>query len=191
MRLPECSPRLVGQMLDAGAHGVLVPDLRSADEARAVVRAAHYAPGGTRGACPTVGATAHGAIDFTTYRTWAEDEVIVWGLIETPEAVEQIEEIVDTGLHAVVLGPFDLAMAMGLDGDVAHPDVVAALQSVSDAAAGAGVETVVVLFDQVAGVAQGAQPWLDRGCRIVTASSDRWLLTQGWAGALAALRSLD
>jgi 4-hydroxy-2-oxoheptanedioate aldolase len=191
IRLPDCSPRLVSQLLDAGAHGVLVPDLRSADDARRVVDAAHYAPRGTRGGCPTVQATAHGAIPWSDYQAWAADQVMVWGLIETPEAVADIEEIVTTGLYAVVLGPFDLSVAMGYSGDVEHPEVLNALDSVITAATAAGVETVAVLFDEVPQVARGARRWLDRGCRIITASSDRWCLTQGWAGALAGLRSLD
>ncbi|MGV9800892.1 HpcH/HpaI aldolase family protein [Mycobacterium sp. NPDC003449] len=191
VRLPDSSPRLVGHLLDAGAHGILAPDLRTADDARAVVEAARYAPDGTRGACPTVPATAHGAIPWAEYRSWADEQVMVWGLIETPDAVENIEKIVATGLHAVVLGPFDLAMALGLDGDVTHPDVVAGLARVTAAATAAGVETVAVLFDEVTRIADGAQAWLDRGCRIITASSDRWCLAQGWATALAGLRSVD
>lgn len=190
VRLPDCSPRLIGHLLDAGAHGILAPDLRTADDARRIVEATRYAPAGIRGACPTVPATAHGAIAFPDYRAWAADQITVWGLIETPEAVQHIEEIVRTGLHAVVLGPFDLAMALGHDGDVSHPDVVAALARVTAAASDAGVETVAVLFDEVGRIAAGARPWLDRGCRIITASSDRWCLTQGWATALAGLRSL-
>ncbi|KWX57360.1 HpcH/HpaI aldolase/citrate lyase family protein [Mycobacterium sp. NAZ190054] len=190
VRLPGPSPQLVGHLLDAGAHGVLVPDLRTADDARRVVQAARYAPRGTRGACPTVPATGHGAIPWPDYRAWAEEQVMVWGLIETPEAVDNIDDIVATGLHAVVLGPFDLAVAMGLDGDVTHPDVVAALARVTAAATAAGAETVAVLFDDVAGIADGARRWLDSGCRIITASSDRWCLTRGWAASLAGLRSL-
>ncbi|ANW65259.1 hypothetical protein BCA37_18200 [Mycobacterium sp. djl-10] len=191
VRLPECSPRLVSHLLDAGAHGVLVPELRSADDARRVVAAAQYAPAGTRGGCPTVQATAHGALPWAQYQAWAADEVMVWGLIETPEAVSAIAEIVETGLHAVVLGPFDLSVAMGHSGDVDHPEVVDALAAVTKTAAAAGVETVAVLFDEVPHVAAGARRWLDHGCRIITASSDRWCLTQGWAGALSRLRSLD
>lgn len=191
VRLPDCSPGLVSHLLDAGAHGVLVPELRTAEDARRVVEASHYAPRGTRGGCPTVQATAHGAIPWPEYQAWAAEEVMVWGLIETPEAVAAIDEIVTTGLHAVVLGPFDLSVAMGHGGDVEHPEVVAALATVTEVASAAGVETVAVLFDEVPQVATGARRWRDRGCRIITASSDRWCLTQGWAGALAGLRSLD
>lgn len=191
VRLPECSPRLVSHLLDGGAHGILVPELRSAEDARRVVEAAQYAPRGSRGGCPTVQATAHGAIPWPEYQAWADEEVMVWGLIETPEAVADIAAIVTTGLHAVVLGPFDLSVAMGYGGDVNHPDVVNALATVTKTASAAGVETVAVLFDEVPHVADGARRWLDHGCRIITASSDRWCLTQGWAGALAGLRSLD
>ncbi|GAA0193853.1 aldolase/citrate lyase family protein [Cytobacillus oceanisediminis] len=190
VRLPDPSPEHVPHVLDAGAHGVIVPELRSAAQARAVVAASRHAPEGTRGACPTVAATAHGAIGWDEYLAWCRTEPTVWGLIETREAVEDIADIAASGLDALVLGPFDLAMDLGLDGDVDHPEVVAAMRSVGDAARGAGIETVAVLFETVDRVPKGAGRWVDQGCRILTASSDRWLLTQGWSAALSGLRSV-
>lgn len=188
VRTPDSSPNLIGRLLDSGAHGVLVPDIKTADQARAAVLAAQYAPAGTRGACPTIAATAHGAIPWGVYRPWADTEVMVWALIEHPEAIENIQEIAASGLHALVLGPFDLSLAMGLDGQVDHPDVIDALDRVVLAAEAAGIETVAVLFDEVPNIEKGARHWLDRGCRILTASSDRWALTQAWSGALDGLR---
>jgi 2-keto-3-deoxy-L-rhamnonate aldolase RhmA len=189
VRVPVLDPVLIGQVLDAGAHGILVPDLRSGEQARAAVRAARYAPDGTRGACPTVRATAHGAISWEQYRTWAATDVVVWGLVETVEAVEDVEAIAASGLHALVMGPFDLSMAMGLDGDVHHPDVMAAMQRVLDACRTHGVECVAVLFQtDPEEAARAAGQWRAKGCRIVTALSDRWCLTDSWGRALAGLQ---
>jgi 2-keto-3-deoxy-L-rhamnonate aldolase RhmA len=189
VRVPVLDPVLIGQVLDAGAHGVLVPDLRSGEQARAAVRAAQYAPEGTRGACPTVRATAHGAIGWDEYRGWAATDVVVWGLVETVEAIEDVEAIATSGLHALVMGPFDLSMAMGLDGDVHHPDVVAAMQRVLDACRTHGVECVAVLFQtDPEEAARAAGEWRAKGCRIVTALSDRWCLTDSWGRALAGLQ---
>ena len=191
VRLPTCSPDLVGRLLDAGAHGVLVPDLRSAAEARAVVEAARYAPAGRRGACPTTGATAHGAIPWADYRAWADAHVMVWGLIETPEAIADLPAIAASGLDALMLGPFDLSLALGHGGQVDHPAVEEALTNAIAAARAAGIECVAVLFDETAGIAASAARWLARGCRIVTGASDRWCLTRGWAATFEGLRAAE
>lgn len=189
VRVPGLDPVLIGQVLDAGAHGILVPDLRSGEQARAAVRAARYAPDGSRGACPTTRATAHGAIGWEEYRSWAETDIVVWGLVETVAAVEDVEATAASGLHALVMGPFDLSMAMGLDGDVHHPDVVAAMERVLDACRTHGVECVVVLFQpDPEDAARAAWEWRAKGCRIVTALSDRWCLTDSWGRALAGLQ---
>lgn len=192
VRVPSCAPEVIGRVLDAGAHGVLIPDLRSGEEAAAVAAAARYAPHGTRGACPTVAATGHGAVPWDRHQAWAEENITVWGLIETPEAVADIDAIVQSGLHALVLGPFDLSMAMGLRGQVDHPEVVEAMEKVLAAAASAGVDCVAVLFDtDPSRVRASAEEWMRRGCRIVTALSDRWCLTQGWTAALGELRNAN
>ena len=189
VRVPAMDPVVIGQVLDAGAHGVLVPDLRSGEEARAAVAAARYAPAGTRGACPTVVATAHGAIGWEQYRSWAATDIVVWGLVETVAAVEDVEAIAASGLHALVMGPFDLSMAMGLDGDVHHPDVVSAMQRVLDACRAHDVECVAVLFQtDPEDAARAAGEWQALGCRIVTALSDRWCLTDSWGRALTGLQ---
>lgn len=189
VRLPQTAPTDVARLLDAGAHGVLAPELRTGEEARRIVEATRYAPRGRRGACPTVGATAHGVIDWESYRRWADSQILAWGLIETVEAIDNIDDIVAAGLHALVLGPFDLSMAMGLNGQVDHPDVLAALDRVMAVAHAAGLETVAVLFDEANGIEEGARRWLDRNTRIITATSDRWCLTQGMGQALTGLRN--
>lgn len=192
VRVPSLDPVLIGQVLDAGAHGVLVPDLRSGEQARAAVAAARYAPGGSRGACPTVRANGHGAVPWEVHQSWAATQSVVWGLVETPEAVADVDAIAASGLHALVMGPFDLAMAMGLDGDVGHPRVVASMQRVLDASVAAGVECVAVLFESDPDeVARAAGQWRTRGCRIVTALSDRWCLTSSWGQALAGLQKAE
>jgi 2-keto-3-deoxy-L-rhamnonate aldolase RhmA len=62
------------------------------------VQAAKYEPSGKRGACPVVRATSHGLLDWKAYRRWADENVMVWGIIETVEAVQNFEDILNSGV---------------------------------------------------------------------------------------------
>lgn len=103
-------PGIIGKMLDAGCHGVIVPMVNTADEAEAVVRAVRYAPRGTRSWGPALAAARH-----DDYRTWADAHVAVIPMIETVEALNNVEEILSVdGIDAAYVGPADLAISLGL-----------------------------------------------------------------------------
>jgi 2-keto-3-deoxy-L-rhamnonate aldolase RhmA len=192
VRLPSDSPHDVKKAVDAGAVGLLIPGIQSAEQASRVVKAARYGPRGDRGACPSVRATAHGIYPWHSYSAWADENILVWGLIETPSAVENIEAIVESGLDAIVTGPFDLSVAMGLGGGINHPQVQQALERMVEAANRRAVDCVVVVFatspDEIA---KAYSRWREKGCRIVVTLSDRWCLTQAYQQTLEALRDAD
>lgn len=184
IRVAEGTRTALKQALDIGVRAVLIPALETAEDAAAAVAAARFEPAGRRGACPCVRSVSFGV------RPWREcadhqDEVGVWVLIENPIAVENIDEIVKTGIEAVVLGPFDLSMAMGLNGDFHHHAVTEALERVCVAALKAGVEVVNVGLDQSpeANVAS-AQRWSARGSRITTTLLDRSVLVHAYRNTL-------
>lgn len=75
------------KVLDAGALGILVPGVSTAEQAKQVVRAAKYGPTGIRGACPATRATGHGAWAWSEYLRWANSETMVWLLVEGVEGI--------------------------------------------------------------------------------------------------------
>lgn len=108
----------MGPLLDAGAVAVVVPGIEDAEAARAAVAAARYAPEGTRGACPCVRAGGHFIRDWRAHAAHAEAGVIA--LVETAAGIAEIECIAAVaGLLALMAGPFDLSVSMGLEGDLA------------------------------------------------------------------------
>jgi 2-keto-3-deoxy-L-rhamnonate aldolase RhmA len=188
VRPPDRSPTEVRRALDAGARGVLVPGIRSEADARAAVESARYEPGGRRGACPCVPSAAFGTVPWQEHRAHA-DEPLVWLLIETPEAIEKIEAILAAGPDAIALGPFDLSLAMGLDGRFDHPRVQEALDRATKAARAAGVEVVYVALDlEPERNAVGVQQAFERGCRIATTFIDRTLLAHCYTETVRAVR---
>ncbi len=92
----------------------MVPNIRSADEAREIVAACTYGPAGVRGAAPgIIRATGYGR-DVDAYAQWMRDNFLLIGQIESAEAVAQIDDIAGVeGLDMLFIGPSDLSASLG------------------------------------------------------------------------------
>jgi 4-hydroxy-2-oxoheptanedioate aldolase len=126
VRVPSHDPGMMMKVLDAGAQGVIVPLVSTADEAARAVAACRYPPVGTRSFGPTRAAMVAGP----EYHLHANDSVLVLVMIETRAGLDNLEEIARTpGLDGIYIGPSDLSYALGLpprlDND--HPDHLAAV----------------------------------------------------------------
>lgn len=115
VRLTSNDPNQIKRVMDAGAHGIIVPMVNSAREAERAVAAVHYPPNGSRG----VGlgrAQGYGA-GFREYMAWQEDGPIVLVQIEHRTAVENLESIFAVpGVDGFIIGPYDLSCSMGIPG---------------------------------------------------------------------------
>jgi len=181
VRLPDGSISGIKKVLDAGAVGVIVPGIRTGEEARQIAAAVRYEPKGTRGACPYVRATGHGLTDWKQYSDWSDRESMAWALIENADAVRNIEDIAAAGVDGLMLGPFDLSMSMGHQGDIEHPAVTDALNRVVQIASEKGLDFIVVLFGlELHEIKKSADAWRRRGCRIITTLCDRAYLADGY-----------
>ncbi len=113
-RVPWNDPARLMKMLDAGAYGVICPMINTAKDADALVRACKYPPMGFRSFGPIrakyySGGATHGGGDYHHY---ANEETLVIPQIETPEAIENLDEILQIpGIGAIYIGPSDLSMA--------------------------------------------------------------------------------
>ena len=121
-RVPRGDHVYIKRVLDAGAHGIVVPMVNTVDEARIAIAAAKYPPFGNR----SVGGGMH-ALNFGTtageYYARANDEIMVVLQTESPEGVENAEAIYSLpGVDAIFVGPNDLAAQMRTpDGKEASP----------------------------------------------------------------------
>lgn len=127
----------IRQALDLGASGVIVPLVDTAEEAERAVRSALYPPEGVRGfafcRCNGYGK------DFGDYVARANDEVTVMTMVESREAIENIDAILATDhLSGVFIGPYDLSGSYGVPGDLANPLMTAAFDRTLEAANAAG-----------------------------------------------------
>lgn len=131
VRVGENNPNLIKRVMDAGAHGVIVPMVNTREDTINAVNAVKYPPIGTRG----VGlARAQGyGLEFERYRDWVNNESVVIVQIEHIKAVENLEDILQTeGVDAFIVGPYDLSGSIGHPGNFEHPDVCDALKKITD-----------------------------------------------------------
>ena len=125
-RVFDKSMQSIRRILDAGAQGVIVPMIRTAQDARDVVSAAKFPPMGVRGA--GAGAYSCYGVAMNEAVAAANDDTLVMVMIETREAVENIEEIMATeGIDGIFLGPYDLSCSYGYNGQITHPVVSEAM----------------------------------------------------------------
>lgn len=182
MRVPWLDPGDIMKALDAGAYGIICPMVNSRAEAARLVSYMRYPPHGVRSFGPTRALFAAGA----DYGQHADGEVLALAMIETADAMANLDEIVSTpGLDGVYIGPADLAL--GLTGrkyptgfDRQEPELIEAIQTVLKKAKQAGIR---------AGLHCGTPAYAARaigwGFDLVTISNDVRLL------AAAALQSVS
>lgn len=130
VRLTSNNPDQIKRMMDAGARGIVVPNVRNTDEARLAVSATRYGPLGIRG----VGlgkAQAYGP-GFQKYLGWQKEGPVVIVQIEDIAAVDQIESILAVdGVDGYFVGPYDLSCSMGIPGEFENPAFQEILKKIS------------------------------------------------------------
>lgn len=106
VRIPGGDPKEVEQVLDAGGDGVIIPKKRDPEEVERFVESAYFPPEGNRGE----GGPIPEGVD--------NEEVFVVVQVETPEIIEQIEEVAAIdGIDSLLVGPNDLSNFMGVSPD--------------------------------------------------------------------------
>ncbi|MGB2630980.1 MAG: aldolase/citrate lyase family protein [Candidatus Omnitrophota bacterium] len=131
VRVGENDPNLIKRVMDAGAHGVIVPMVNTEEDAVRAVKAVKYPPVGTRG----VGlARAQGyGMDFEGYKGWVNEKSIVIVQIEHIDAVKNLEKILTVkGVDGFIIGPYDLSGSVGKPGEFDDPEVKKALERVTE-----------------------------------------------------------
>lgn len=128
-RVPWNDPALLMKILDAGVYGVICPMVNTRAQAEALVRACKYPPRGYRSFGP-VRASIYAGPDYADH---ANSDIVVMPMIETAEAVENLDEILSVpGVDAIYVGPADLSLALGCKPrlDQTDPPVVEAQKKI-------------------------------------------------------------
>ena len=173
VRVPWNDPAIIMRALDAGAYGIIVPLVNTAEEAARAVAACRYPPVGMRSSGP-LRAALYGA---PNYQAEANGEIVVFAMIETREGLANLDAICATpGLDGVYIGPADLSYALGLPprGDNPDPLHVETCDKIREAAHRHGIKAC--LHCQSAAFAAGA---IKRGFDLIMLTSDVACLVAG------------
>ena len=169
VRVPWLDPAAIMKTLDAGAMGIICPMVNTAEQAAEFVDYMRYPPRGSRSFGPIRARYALGA----DYVENSHDEVLGFAMIETAEAMENLEAIVNTpGLDGVYIGPSDLTFGIsngslpaGMDRE--EPEIVAAIERILKEAHKAGIKAALHTAST-----DYAVRGFDWGFDLVTMSSD-------------------
>lgn len=127
VRLTSNSEEQVKRIMDAGAHGIVVPMVNTREEAERAVASTRYGPQGSRGV-GLARAQGYGA-EFQGYLDWQKNEPIVIVQIEHKRALVNLEDIFSTqGVDGFIIGPYDLSCSMSIPGEFEHPDFLEAME---------------------------------------------------------------
>jgi 4-hydroxy-2-oxoheptanedioate aldolase len=189
VRVPWLEPGIIMKALDAGAYGIICPMVNTAEDAARLVSYCRYAPVGQRSYGPTRALYSAGA----NYAAEANGQILAIAMIETAEALENLEAIVATpGLDGIYVGPADLTISLsdnqlppGFDRE--EPMLVEALQRIAAACNAAGI--VAALHCGTADYAMRAIGW---GYKMTTiGGGDARLLAAAAAASVARFRELS
>jgi len=177
---------LVSRALDLGAEAIIAPMINDGADARRFAAAAKYPPLGERSWGPVRAMMLQGATAPTDYLREANDGTLTMAMIETPAALNNVDDIAATpGIDCLFIGPYDLATSLsaGKAQDIAAPEVERAIDEICAAAKRAGKIPAIYCRD-----AQRALAMKARGFRFIGVHSDLNLLREGAAAVLKALK---
>ena len=167
VRVWQNAQPVILRYLDSGAAGVMVPQVNSADEAAAVVRAVKYHPHGRRGMAGVRAAGFGVRQSLPEYIEEANQETMVIVQVENVRAVEALPQILEVpGIDVLFVGPADLSQSMGFPGQLDHPEVQATIDHIIKTAEGHDVTLAMI-----AGSAEVANREIARGFRMIGASA--------------------
>ncbi len=135
IRVPNVDEEKIKKALDMGASGILVAGVHSYEDAVNAVKFAKFKPMGERGACPAVRANHFGLDDQVAYYEKQNQETVVFVALEGPEVVASIDQIAQIdGIDIIGVGPVDMALALGVPGQMDAPIVREAIANVKKTA---------------------------------------------------------
>jgi 2-dehydro-3-deoxyglucarate aldolase len=131
VRLSSNDPVQIKRVMDAGAHGIIVPMVNSAEEAQRAVDSVRYPPDGKRGV-GLARAQGYGS-SFEKYKEWVNQESVVIVQIEHIKALENLETILSVeGVDGFIVGPYDLSGSLGIPGQFDNELMINAMCKIRD-----------------------------------------------------------
>jgi 2-keto-3-deoxy-L-rhamnonate aldolase RhmA len=177
VRVPGVDAAVIGRTLDMGACGVIVPQVNTVEEVKRVIEAARFYPLGHRGLGGACRADGYGKYGMAEFSAMANDHTLLAVQIESKQAVDHLDEILEVSKDAVDLffiGPADLSQSLGIPGQFTHPLLQETIEKVIRKVCAKGKIAGIHVADP-----QQAKQYRAMGVRYVSCSFDIGLLIAG------------
>jgi len=172
VRVADLQYALVARALDCGADGVIFPRVESPELLERAIAWTKFPPGGVRGYGLTATQVEYQPLTFSQIIEHVNANTMVVLQIETRKALEAREELLAVpGVHAVLIGPADLSISLGVPGDFQHPVLVEAMEAVRDSCNRRGIAPGTQTRSPAL-----ARFWKERGMRFLGCSSETGML---------------
>lgn len=163
---------LVARALDSGAEGVIFPRCEDPDQLSRAVRGALFPPAGRRGfglGPPQIG---YRTASFDRVKAHCNRETLLVAQIESRAALDRLDELAAVdGLHALLVGPADLSISLGVGGEWDHPRLCEAIERVVAACGRHGLWPAIQVRD-----GRLAERWISKGVKLIGCSTEALLL---------------
>jgi len=167
-------PGQIMKILDAGCYGIICPMVSNRKEAEKFIQACQYPPKGYRSFGP-IRASIYGGSDYAKH---ADEEILKLAMIETKEALEKLDEILDTpNLDGIYVGPADLSLAINEEPGFDRPENTKAYKEILRILEAAKKRNLFAGLHN--GTPEYAQKMLDKGFNLVTVGSDSRYIAAG------------
>jgi 4-hydroxy-2-oxoheptanedioate aldolase len=173
VRAPWNDAVMIKRLLDMGVQTIMVPNVRTKQEAEAAVAATRYPPRGVRGVSGNSRSNRFGRIK--DYFDRADEHICLIVQIETQMGWDNVEEIASVdGIDCLFVGPADLAADIGYLGKNAEETPQAAMADVITRSVNVGCAAGILAFDDAE-----AKKWLGNGATFIAVTGDGFLLSRG------------
>ncbi len=167
-------PGQIMKILDAGCYGIICPMVSNRKEAENFVKACMYPPKGFRSFGPIRG-LLYGGSDYAKN---ADNEILKLAMIETKEALEKLDEILDTpNLDGIYIGPADLSLAVGEEPGFDRPENTKAYNEILKILDASKKRNLFAGIHN--GSAEYAKKMISKGFNLVTVGSDQRFMSEG------------
>ena len=176
-------PGQIMKILDAGAYGVICPMISNKNEAENFVKSCLYPPKGYRSFGPIRG-LLYGGSDYAKH---SDNEILKLAMIETKEALDKLDEILDTpNLDGIYIGPADLSLAVGETPGFDKSENTKAYREINRILAAAKKRNLLAGIHN--GSEEYAQKMIGIGFNLVTVGSDQRFLSSGAKNAVSKIK---
>ncbi|ALM53407.1 HpcH/HpaI aldolase family protein [Halomonas huangheensis] len=188
VRVADSDPKAILRLLDAGAQGIVLPNVEDAETLERAVAACRYAPEGNR-SLNAGRPGSFGKYPLKDYVARANQQIMVVAMIESRAGVDNIEAIAAVpGLDLILEGAADLSQSLGVSWQTGHPEVIESLQYVADCAQRHSVAYCAFLRESQT-QSQAQADWRARGVHTFMLGDERGIAFRALSSALASART--